>query len=505
MPAPASDPEQSGKHMISLPTQCILFEAVGDERKFMMPLLRILREDRGARIIGLVRYTQDIKPLLDTGLFEAVYATGEMLDHLPPDDDELMLAAHEIEQRFDTVFHYNLVDNRLYYTGCTAFPFTGIQTSQPYREWVRQFVAMYYAVEEIMQRHEVTLVMNGRRVVCDVARGLGAPSRCLGYSFLHDRMIWKDGIKVNGDWLFAAHRRVRAAGTRLSSDILEPPPYHMDIRRQFFAGIGLRALLTTTILTLMRTAYWHLRRYDKVTRFGYSAWRSIKLLFNRRSVFKYLVRKSITGDELAQAGHPYVFMALQMEPEGLLSGETPEFFDQIAMIHQVAKELPVGTYLAIKDHVPALGYRDLSFYRMLDTMPNVLLIDPREFAIPLIRKSQAVVSLLGRSAFEAAVFGVPVLAYSPSMYFGHLPHVEVATDLAQTGEVLRRLIDYSEEERAGFAREGEFMLAAMQETTIDPAEYEKPEDLGDALLSGLEGTFDSMSLIAADEGIENAI
>jgi hypothetical protein len=504
MPASTSKPEQSGKRMSSPPTQCILFEGVGDERKFMMPLLRILKEDQGARIIGLVRYTQDIKPLLDTGLFEAVYATGEMLDHLPPDDDQLVLAAREIERRFDTVFHYNLVDNRLYYTGCTAFPYTDIQTSQPYREWIRQFAAMYHAIEKIMQRHDVTLVMNGRRVVCDVARGLGIPSRCLGYSFLHDRMIWKDGIKVNGNWLLAAHRRVRAAGTYLSSDVLEPPPYHMDIRRQFFAGIGLRLLLTTTILTLIRTVYWHLRRYDKVTRFGYSARRSIKFLFNRRSVFKHLVRKSITGDELAQAGHPYVFMALQMEPEGLLSGETPEFFDQIAMIHQVAKELPVGTYLAIKDHVPALGYRDLSFYRMFDTMPNVLMIDPREFAIPLIRKSQAVVSLLGRSAFEAAAFGVPVLAYSPSLYFGHLPHVEIATDLSQTREVLRRLIGYSDAERTAFAREGEFMLAAMHATTIDPAEYENSEDLGGALLSGLVATFDNSPSTVADEGFENA-
>ena len=97
MPAPTSEPEQSGKRMSSLPTQCILFEAIGDERKFMMPMLRILKEQQGARLIGLVRFTQDIKSLLDTGLFEAVYATAEMLDNLPPDDDQLIPAAREIE------------------------------------------------------------------------------------------------------------------------------------------------------------------------------------------------------------------------------------------------------------------------------------------------------------------------------------------------------------------------------------------------------------------------
>lgn len=469
--------------------QCILFEAIGDERKFMMPMLQMLKDCGKATLIGLVRFAQDKQPLMDTGLFEAVYSTTDMLDHLPADDERLIPAAREIERRFDTVFHYNLADRRLYFTGCTAFPYTRIETGQPYREWVRQFVAIYQGVETIMERHRITLALNGRRVVGDVARGLGVPSRCLGYSFLHDRMIWKDGMKVSRDWLAAAHRAARESDSRLSSDILSPPPFHMGIRRKFFAGIGVLALLKTTALVLLRTAYWHIRRYDKVTRFGYSPWRHIRFNFKRRSAYRYLVRRSIRAQELLESNKPYVFMALQMEPEVLLSGQTPEFYDQIAMIHQAAKELPVGTYLAIKDHVPALGYRELAFYRMLDTMPNVLLIDPRDFAIPLIRKARAVVSLLGRSAFEAAAFGIPVLAYSPSVFFGYLPHVRVSTDLSETGSVLKTLIDHTAEERRAFAREGEIMLAAMHDLTVDPAEFPKPESLGEALLASLQRTF----------------
>ena len=341
---------------------CILYEAVGDERRFTVPMLKLLKERQQVRLVALARFSQDLKPLMATGLFDAVYCTTDMLDDVTDRGAELMARARDIERRFDTVFHYNLADRRLYFTGCTTFPYTKVETGQAYEEWVRQFVTMYDGVEAIFRRHGVTLALNGRRVVCDVARGLGVTTRCLGYSFLHDRMIWKDGIRVNESWLQRAHEKVRGAQGGISAEVLEPPPFHMHVRRKFFAGIGLWQLFRTTALILLRTVYWHMRKYDKVTRFGYSPWRHIRYQFKRRAAYKYLVRRSVRAEALMKSDKPFVFMALQMEPEVLLSGQTPEFFDQTAMIHQVAKELPVGTYLAIKDHVPALGYRDLSFY-----------------------------------------------------------------------------------------------------------------------------------------------
>lgn len=472
---------------------CVLYEAVGDERKFTMPMLKILKDREHLRVVGLVRFSQDIKPLMDTGLFEAVYCTADMLDAESEKGSNLMDKARGIEQRFDTVFHYNLADRRLYFTGCTSFPYTRVETGQTYEEWVRQFVGMYDGIEEIFRRHGVTFALNGRRVVCDIARGLDVPTRCLGYSFLHDRMIWKDGIRVNEAWLRAAHEKARDTDDRISAEELSPPPFHMQIRRKFFAGIGRWQLLKTTLYILLRTTYWHMRKYDKVTKFGYSPWRHIRFHFQRRAAYKFLVRRSVRAEALIESEKPFVFLALQMEPEVLLSGQTPEFFDQIAMIHQVAKELPVGTYLAIKDHVPALGYRDLSFYRMLDTMPNVVLVDPSDFAIPLIQKSRAVISLLGRSAFEAAAFGVPVLAFSPNMFFGYLPHVKICTDLSETRATLKLLLSYDHNDRLAFAREGELLLAAMHNSTVDPADFPDREALGQALLSGLSDTFQDLT------------
>ena len=77
---------------------CVLYEAVGDERKFTIPMLKILKDRTQLRIIGLARFSQDIKPLMETGLFEAVYSTADMLDDLSESGAPLMAKARELSQ-----------------------------------------------------------------------------------------------------------------------------------------------------------------------------------------------------------------------------------------------------------------------------------------------------------------------------------------------------------------------------------------------------------------------
>ena len=70
---------------------CIIYEVAGDEKRFAMPMLQLLKDREGVRVIGLVRYSQDVKPIMATGLFEAVYSTAEMMDALPAGDERLYL------------------------------------------------------------------------------------------------------------------------------------------------------------------------------------------------------------------------------------------------------------------------------------------------------------------------------------------------------------------------------------------------------------------------------
>ena len=52
------------------------------------------------------------------------------------------------------------------------------------------------------------------------------------------------------------------------------------------------------------------------------------------------------------------------------------WMNQIEAIRNIARNLPVGMKLLVKEHPAALGYRSVSFYKKVTAIPNVLLVSP---------------------------------------------------------------------------------------------------------------------------------
>jgi len=66
----------------------------------------------------------------------------------------------------------------------------------------------------------------------------------------------------------------------------------------------------------------------------------------------------------------YVFYALQVEPESNLQGYSPEYFYQLSAIISLARDLPPGVVLAVKEHLPAAGRRPSQFHRQIQLLKN---------------------------------------------------------------------------------------------------------------------------------------
>ena len=150
----------------------------------MLPMINALKKVYNVKLIALVRFAQDKKYYKNTDLFEAVYSTSEMLDNIIINDFDAIKEAQRLEKKYKTVFHYNLCDRRLYFTGASSFPYTSVETNETYEGWIKQFVSIYKGTEEIFKKHNITITLNGRRVVNDIAKSLNLHIRSLGYSFL---------------------------------------------------------------------------------------------------------------------------------------------------------------------------------------------------------------------------------------------------------------------------------------------------------------------------------
>jgi len=132
---------------------------------------------------------------------------------------------------------------------------------------------------------------------------------------------------------------------------------------------------------------------------------------------------------------PFAFFPLHYEPELSLLVLAPQFTDQIHLIGQIARALPVGMSLYVKEHPAMVQYRPRSYYERLKKIPNVKLLSPTLSGFAVGPRAKLVATITGTVGWEACLFGVPVISFG-HQNFNALSNVTHCSDL----EVLPRLV-----------------------------------------------------------------
>lgn len=111
---------------------------------------------------------------------------------------------------------------------------------------------------------------------------------------------------------------------------------------------------------------------------------------------------------------PYVYMPLHLIPESTTFVKAPFYINELYLIEQISKSLPISWKLYVKEHQAMVGERSLQFYNRVKQLPNVRLVqfnyydDPK----PWIVKSKGVITIAGSTAYEAAVLGKKSIIFS---------------------------------------------------------------------------------------------
>ena len=115
---------------------------------------------------------------------------------------------------------------------------------------------------------------------------------------------------------------------------------------------------------------------------------------------------------------PFVVALLHRQPEASVDVLGAPFDNQVETLRALARLLPFGWELLVKEHSHAVGDRAAGFYHALRCLPGVRLIDPNADSLALMRHARLVASASGTGCLEAALLGVPAvtfgrLAWSP--------------------------------------------------------------------------------------------
>ena len=88
-----------------------------------------------------------------------------------------------------------------------------------------------------------------------------------------------------------------------------------------------------------------------------------QILFRRNNFF-----------EAPYISDTYVYMPLHLIPESTTFVKAPFYVNELGIIEQISKSLPIGWKLYVKEHQAMVGERDLSFYKAVKKFPNVKLV-----------------------------------------------------------------------------------------------------------------------------------
>ncbi len=161
------------------------------------------------------------------------------------------------------------------------------------------------------------------------------------------------------------------------------------------------------------------------------------LLFNLKNAFA--LRK------LSQKEHPYfsydlpkgdyIYYPLHVDPEASTMVITPFCTDQMVVIEAIAKNMPAGMKLVVKEHIPCAGKRPQGFYKRLSQIPGVSLVTPLMDSFTLTKNAKLITTITGTVGMEAIMLKKPLLSFGQVGYLavenGFVYHPDINNGLDQ--------------------------------------------------------------------------
>lgn len=169
-------------------------------------------------------------------------------------------------------------------------------------------------------------------------------------------------------------------------------------------------------------------RFRKYDVYAFQVPSAILLSFHhfKRNVYRYIRTLFLAGyyQEPLKTERYFVY-PLHYHPESSTSVFASNYVDELNLITRIAFNLPVGTYLYVKDHKSAYGYESFSFYDSISRLPNVKFINPNINIKKLIQDSLALITLTSTAGYEALLLKKRVLLFGEVFYSYHKNVVKI--------------------------------------------------------------------------------
>lgn len=451
----------------------IAFSARSQTRFFDLALLRSIKNRFGSEIHLYCYGPQEVifYRKHGDGLFASITDANVLAKSCTEtslDEEQVFERARLIEDKIGITINRMIVPHRHfgrgYCLGGYYHPRSRQSENTTYVQVVHAFCETLSFWEREFSEKRITVCLNAGNEAARIARILDIPYRVMIGSRVGNLHCWAwNELYENPEF----ERRWNEISDVGDVDLITPYFGHVKSRKIFQSRFGLKATLKQMFLVLARFAYWKLRRYEKGK--NYYVADSVRHQF--RIWRQYRRYQKIATTKLSDLkGKRFVFFPLHVEPETALHGISPEYFYQHSMIAAVSRDLPAGIYLAVKEAYGSIGRRPNTFYRQINDLKNVVLLDCWEQGIECAREADAVVTICGTVGLEAVVAGTPVIAFGHHNLYNFLPSVRVVHDERLLASYLYKAL-FASDVKKRTRNEGRRLLRAIIDCSFDMGNY----------------------------------
>ena len=144
------------------------------------------------------------------------------------------------------------------------------------------------------------------------------------------------------------------------------------------------------------------------------------LQYRYQSYFKIKKRQQFLNSNSIESieDEKFLYFPLQSEPEARIFADSPFYANQITLIENIARSIPIDYVLYVKEHpIQQIKlWRSVDDYQKIIDLPNVKLVHPGVDSQFLISKSKCVISISGATGFEALFYKKPVILFANDYY-----------------------------------------------------------------------------------------
>lgn len=201
--------------------------------------------------------------------------------------------------------------------------------------------------------------------------------------------------------------------------------------RHFFKDMNLRRLFSLDNFRRLTRKLYHKyiigRKEEYNAILWYIIYHFIKLF--RRKILNLYYSNPVEGEW-------YIYYPFHVPLDIQLTVRCPEFLNQEALVEYIARCIPMGYKLYIKEHPAAIGGHPISRLRDILKDKNIRLIHPRHNSFHLIKNAACVITINSKVGFEAIMQEKPVVVLGKTFYRGK----GVTVDVENISEVADAMI-----------------------------------------------------------------